>query len=1755
MSSTSNYENVLLDAIAKASLPILTLEEVKGLIPLRGPDLLSLCRQSPHLEFAMIPMANGPERVLRVRLGSQQFLRLLPTDLDVLRLAYCDVQKGLESTLGRLEREGAVHIEDGCVEQGPNSDALGTSIVEPEPLIEEQDLRVLDHLEDIEEERINYGLYETFVSSNEILRRSQDRDGDRSLDLAQIEDSFRRLIDNGFAMRLGDRYRSRISEIARLLKNVKQRFSTTPTDEAPYLVNSLQVRFRPRQQLRRFPTFRKTLRMILERHPGREELAEAVHAVEQGFSRAIGRTSEEAGLTNVQKRSLKDISQRYLARKGDAFVITGNTGSGKTEAALLPLLIGAAEERLRGIRGCKVLLIYPRQALAKNQLERIVSYAATVNDVLSQRGYASSTLSVGIAFGETPYTEREVAQGGRRGQQIARGRWRQDQERGYVLPYFQDKDDQPVYARQRSSGGRDWILEPTSKEWRFDAFRATREGIQEDPPDILVITTEMLHRWLRDPGFNAFFGSAVGAGHVPFCAPRAVVVDEIHLYDTIHGAQVGMLLRRLEYRLARAMQKFDTHGWRNPLLIGMSATIGDPVRFWKDLSGAKFVRPLTPEEDDFESAMGREYFFFIRPESYSRGKYVGDASAAIQIIMTIAHNMRRRGPSNDQSAKFRSLIFQDSIGKVKKLALEFHDAECNKRLALLRTDSRVDPDIALDSAEFHEGEYWYFDAQDPWQYSERRTLPSHKPAPLTATPQPVYSGTGKTASDLLRKDVIFATTALEVGYDDPSIQFVLQHHAPRNAASFIQKKGRGGRSLSDRPITAVTLSQRSYKDAFYYQNPQLLYDPADYRPPLNVDNHFVQRFQTIALIFDMLAFHSTQIPSRHETLESHLDAIDWALAQPGLARAITHAFENVASESFRGTVNGWPEVWADFKRSLVEADLAYRPLQTTTEDLFTFAPNLPKNLFSTINLPVVQVRSPRSRGSDVDWRMEEEDVALAFSEIAPGKVSRRYGGQRDGKQFLHWRPYSAKVDGRTRHGVVAIERYKHRTGEDGPKRPGPFNPALLKSVDDPEMWGEAWRDLLPVDVRRLYGTEVPERFYRVRYVEMWDFGHIPVNDPKRVKTKYAGSMARDGSIRLRYDPKETVRKQDPEMRTVDPNSNSYPLSFSIAKPRHDVESNDIVSLPPIFRGLVEELEFFYGEVDGKPAQIQAWEVYYGAEAHVRLLPNGNQGSKDRHAGMGHDRIRFISEHDGKPTFYGYDLETEGLRARYDRDRLTEVARRILDDVLQDPAQLSHLQDQYLRFLLKTEAWPLQGVAEPITVYDQRTLADLIATLRAETRALDWRLDKFVERLTDPKGLDELLDLGKRYWQDERSLTDDFRSRVRSSLSTQAARQFLQSQIFPRLTQKSEVLRFLRDTIVHSLKHATRNLFLTEGSTRDEEVGSHTVLDILYGQAPKEPAFYVYERNRGGNGSARAAAETLRRKDVGYRIQRWWDVSLACPVGDEEEFLRTVMRRAGKALLDLQAEYVALPPEDRSNLPEDLEALLKREVGEHAFFNRHESMVKHLGGLLTSQLSLGDHTVERFPLQLELLSIEDELSERFHRPPELQELSGYALHRLEESPDRFPQLERLRRMYQEHSAALEQEANSTEGGIATSWRERLLAQVEHLALASCRGACPACLAARCDLGQIEVTRHTLSRRYLKMAHKLLTAELTREDATCEPTDLRALAGRHGGFVILRREGDADPDYLRRLKDEGFTTVSLIFDYGKLETHTIMQAESD
>jgi ATP-dependent helicase YprA (DUF1998 family) len=60
-----------------------------------------------------------------------------------------------------------------------------------------------------------------------------------------------------------------------------------------------------------------------------------------------------------------------LGRAGKSFIVTTGTGSGKTESFLLPILEGVLRRKREGVRGVQALLLYPMNALANDQLERL----------------------------------------------------------------------------------------------------------------------------------------------------------------------------------------------------------------------------------------------------------------------------------------------------------------------------------------------------------------------------------------------------------------------------------------------------------------------------------------------------------------------------------------------------------------------------------------------------------------------------------------------------------------------------------------------------------------------------------------------------------------------------------------------------------------------------------------------------------------------------------------------------------------------------------------------------------------------------------------------------------------------------------------------------------------------------------------------------------------------------------------------------------------------------------------------------------------------------------------------------------------------------------------------------------------------------------------------------------------------------------------------------------------------------------------
>ncbi len=89
-------------------------------------------------------------------------------------------------------------------------------------------------------------------------------------------------------------------------------------------------------------------------------------------------------------------------RAGRSFVVTTGTGSGKTEAFLLPVLGGILRRKAQGVKGLQAVLLYPMNALANDQLERLRRLLRGSGLDLSFGLYTGDSDATAQSLGEEP---------------------------------------------------------------------------------------------------------------------------------------------------------------------------------------------------------------------------------------------------------------------------------------------------------------------------------------------------------------------------------------------------------------------------------------------------------------------------------------------------------------------------------------------------------------------------------------------------------------------------------------------------------------------------------------------------------------------------------------------------------------------------------------------------------------------------------------------------------------------------------------------------------------------------------------------------------------------------------------------------------------------------------------------------------------------------------------------------------------------------------------------------------------------------------------------------------------------------------------------------------------------------------------------------------------------------------------------------------------------------------------------------------
>src|SRR6185503_1669150 len=90
-----------------------------------------------------------------------------------------------------------------------------------------------------------------------------------------------------------------------------------------------------------------------------------------------------------------------------------------------------------------------------------------------------------------------------------------------------------------------------------------REQLKQNPPDVLFLSAEMLNREMGNPEWSRTFGIGQRGR-----APRLLLLDEVHAYEGVSGAQIAWVLRRWRF-------------WsrvRNLHVVGLSATLKEATK-------------------------------------------------------------------------------------------------------------------------------------------------------------------------------------------------------------------------------------------------------------------------------------------------------------------------------------------------------------------------------------------------------------------------------------------------------------------------------------------------------------------------------------------------------------------------------------------------------------------------------------------------------------------------------------------------------------------------------------------------------------------------------------------------------------------------------------------------------------------------------------------------------------------------------------------------------------------------------------------------------------------------------------------------------------------------------------------------------------------------------------------------------------------------------------------------------------------------
>jgi DEAD/DEAH box helicase domain-containing protein len=451
----------------------------------------------------------------------------------------------------------------------------------------------------------------------------------------------------------------------------------------------------------------------------------------------LGKSKYE-GLSSHQLPIVKELLSEKPRYRTAAIVAP--TASGKTLAFFLPVIVKAIERSIEGKAGISSILVYPRKALERDQLQSFLTIVDSVNQGKGRQ------VTIGIDDGDTKRLD-EIRHG---------DTYREMKCVECSNALLIEKKESVITVK----------CSKCLKEYPY--LLASKDEIWQKKPTILITNVHTIYRRLLAPTTVKMFA---GIDYLVF--------DEAHVYTDYLGGHVFHIIKLLKHA-ARS-------NGSGPYFVFSSATIPNPRDFIAKLSGCGTDEIFYVDyRETLEKAQGigrrlMLYLYLLPHPDYS----VETLSEALILAVTLwchRHNLK-------------AIAFMDSVAEISTISDYIHTTILDKRQGQEVTDHLYKTsNIPVNS-------YNWFSlaphrtAVDPEAF-RRFVLNQYKASidihygqlPLKQRARVEYDF----SQGLLK--LLLSTSTLELGIDLSDVAAIIQHKLPITPEGVVQRAGRSGRS-------------------------------------------------------------------------------------------------------------------------------------------------------------------------------------------------------------------------------------------------------------------------------------------------------------------------------------------------------------------------------------------------------------------------------------------------------------------------------------------------------------------------------------------------------------------------------------------------------------------------------------------------------------------------------------------------------------------------------------------------------------------------------------------------------------------------------------------------------------------------------------------------------------------------------------------------------------------------------------------------